>query len=91
MNQLLLRGCVLKNTNWVFGVVVYTGGETKIMLNSKAAPSKISNILRTMNNMLYTIFGFQAFICLTFAGFSMLWQDNNADDHTYLEANADVS
>jgi magnesium-transporting ATPase (P-type) len=30
----MLRGCVLKNTKWVYGLVIYTGHETKIMMNS---------------------------------------------------------
>ena len=30
--QLLLRGAVLKNSKWVLGIVVYTGGESKIMV-----------------------------------------------------------
>jgi len=29
-----LKGCCLRNTPWVIGVCVYTGHETKIMLNS---------------------------------------------------------
>ncbi len=32
--QLLLKGASLQNTDWVIGLVVYTGEETKIMLNS---------------------------------------------------------
>ena len=32
--QLLLKGTVLKNTKWVIGFVVYTGQETRIMMNS---------------------------------------------------------
>lgn len=58
LNQLLLRGCVLRNTDHVYGVVVYTGHETKIMLNSKAPPSKVSNVLRKMNKILYSVFFF---------------------------------
>lgn len=85
MNQLLLRGCMLKNTDYVNGLVIYTGHESKIMLNSKAAPSKMSNVLRTMNRMLYSVFVFLAFICILFAAFSLNWQSNNADDHTYLD------
>lgn len=38
--QVLLRGCVLRNTEWVYGVVVFTGAETKLVQNSTAAPSK---------------------------------------------------
>ena len=33
--QLLLKGANLKNTEWVIGMCVYTGDETKIMLNSQ--------------------------------------------------------
>lgn len=32
-NQFLPRGCFLVNTEWIIGVVVYTGLETKIMQN----------------------------------------------------------
>lgn len=30
-DQILLRGSLLQNTKWVYGVVIYTGHETKIM------------------------------------------------------------
>ena len=30
-DQVLLRGTQLKNTQWVLGIVVYTGFETKFM------------------------------------------------------------
>ena len=29
-NQVLLRGCMLRNTDYVFGVVIFTGHETKV-------------------------------------------------------------
>ena len=31
--QICLRGSNIANTNWVVGIVVFTGQETKIMLN----------------------------------------------------------
>jgi len=33
INELLLRGCALRNTAWTIGLVVFTGADTKIMLN----------------------------------------------------------
>ena len=33
INELLLRGCALRNTTWVIGLVIFTGADTKIMLN----------------------------------------------------------
>ena len=32
--QLLLRGALLRNTRWIYGIVVFTGHETKLMKNS---------------------------------------------------------
>lgn len=41
-DQLLLRGAMLRNTSWVFGIIVYTGHDTKLMRNSTSAPLKVS-------------------------------------------------
>ncbi|KAJ7028850.1 phospholipid-transporting ATPase 1 [Mycena alexandri] len=44
INELLLRGCALRNTAWVVGLVVFTGADTKIMLNGGETPSKRSKV-----------------------------------------------
>lgn len=48
-DQILLRGAMLRNTQWVFGIVVYTGHESKLMMNANRAPLKMSNVDRTTN------------------------------------------
>lgn len=48
-NSLLLRGCVVRNTGWVIGLVLFTGNETKIMLNSGKTPSKRSKMEKSTN------------------------------------------
>jgi phospholipid-translocating ATPase len=54
INNLLLRGCQLRNTEWVLGVVVFTGEETKIMINSGITPSKRARISKELNwNVVY--------------------------------------
>jgi phospholipid-translocating ATPase len=54
INNLLLRGCNLRNTEWVLCVVIFTGGDTKIMINSGITPSKRSRIARELNwNVIY--------------------------------------
>ena len=41
--QVLLRGAKLQNTPWVHAVVIFTGHETKLMMNSAtSAPLKVT-------------------------------------------------
>ncbi|KAH6894999.1 phospholipid-translocating ATPase [Coprinopsis sp. MPI-PUGE-AT-0042] len=49
MQNVLLRGTVVRNTKWVIGVVIYTGGDTRIVMNSGGTPSKRSKVERQMN------------------------------------------
>jgi phospholipid-translocating ATPase len=49
INELLLRGCAIRNTQWIIGIVAYTGEDTKIMLNQGATPSKRSKIEKETN------------------------------------------
>ncbi|SNX84933.1 related to DNF1 - protein transporter [Melanopsichium pennsylvanicum] len=53
LNQILLRGCNVRNTKWVVGVVVMTGWDTKIIANSGVTPSKRSMVEKQMNPMVY--------------------------------------
>lgn len=53
LNQILLRGCNVRNTKWVIGVVIMTGWDTKIIANSGVTPSKRSKIEKQMNPMVY--------------------------------------
>jgi phospholipid-translocating ATPase len=67
INNLLLRGCTLRNTEWVLGVVVFTGEETKIMMNSGITPSKRAYISRSLNwNVMYN-FVILFIMCITAA------------------------
>ncbi|KAL4997062.1 hypothetical protein BDV10DRAFT_170610 [Aspergillus recurvatus] len=64
INNLLLRGCSLRNTEWVLGVVIFTGIETKIMLNSGETPSKRPQLAKDLNwNVIYN-FILLFFMCL---------------------------
>ncbi len=57
--QLLLRGAVLRNTDWIIGVVVYTGKDTKIWRNSQKKQIKRSNSADMVNwhmMVLFTLF-----------------------------------
>lgn len=53
LSMTLLRGTVLKNTGWAIGVVLFTGLDTKIVMNSGGTPSKRSKVERLMNPQVY--------------------------------------
>jgi magnesium-transporting ATPase (P-type) len=91
IKNVLLRGCTLKNTEYVYGIVIYVGNDTKIMQNSKKPLRKISNMMKMMNNILYSVFAFQICLVLLFAGLSLAWTQGNAQDHDYLNLNPKVS
>ncbi|KAK6892469.1 Phospholipid-transporting ATPase DNF1 [Candida tropicalis] len=63
INNLLLRGCTLRNTKWVIGVVIYTGDDTKIMLNAGVTPTKQSRMSRELNYYVLLNFIFLFLIC----------------------------
>jgi phospholipid-transporting ATPase len=52
----VLRGCSIRNTQWVYGVVTYTGHQSKIMLNSIQARAKASKLVNFTNNLIILIF-----------------------------------
>lgn len=47
--KILLRGCVLRNTQWCYGLVIFAGKDTKLMMNSGITIFKRTNIDRFMN------------------------------------------
>jgi phospholipid-transporting ATPase len=53
--NILLRGSTLRNTEWIFGQIVYVGAESKIMMNQQKGRTKNSNIEHIAN---YFVFGF---------------------------------
>lgn len=55
-DQVLLRGSQLRNTQYIYGIAVYTGHQTKIMKNSTGARSKKSKLdLKTNTAILWLI------------------------------------
>lgn len=63
INELLLRGCTVRNTAWIIGLVVFTGQDTKIYLNGGQTPSKQSKIAKETNFNVIVNFLFLVIIC----------------------------
>ncbi|XP_059503414.1 probable phospholipid-transporting ATPase IA isoform X1 [Stegostoma tigrinum] len=84
-DQILLRGAQLRNTQWVIGIVVYTGHDTKLMQNTTQAPLKLSNVERITNLQILLLFGVLLFMSLVCAIGSTIWTSRHAAGDWYLD------
>ena len=73
VDNVLLRGSTLRNTDWIAGVVVFTGGDTKLMRNSVRSPRKVSSLERQMNALVLCIGAFQLGVSLLCAALQRRW------------------
>lgn len=89
INELLLRGCAIRNTNWIIGLVVFTGADTKIMLNGGDTPSKRSKIEKETNFNVLVNFGLLTIMCLIAAIFSGLEDSRTGTSATFFEQGSD--
>ncbi|KAK3151505.1 hypothetical protein QOZ80_3AG0246740 [Eleusine coracana subsp. coracana] len=79
-SNIVLRGCELKNTAWAVGVAVYTGRDTKVMLNSSGAPSKRSRLETHMNRETIVLGILLVFLCSLVALLAGIWLGDHGDE-----------
>jgi phospholipid-transporting ATPase len=78
-NQLLLRGSSLRNTDYVYGIIVYTGHESKIMKNSPNCRNKLSKIERKTNRLIIFVFIIEILLCSFASIYMTMWNRTNKD------------
>lgn len=74
-DHLLLRECTIKNTDFVEGIVVYAGHETKAMLNNGGPRYKCSKLERKMNTDVIWCVLVLLFLCCAGAVGCKTWLD----------------
>ncbi|XP_034454748.1 phospholipid-transporting ATPase IA [Hippoglossus hippoglossus] len=87
-DQVLLRGAQLRNTQWIHGVVVYTGHDTKLMQNSTRPPLKLSNVERITNFQILVLFGWLLAISLICSIGQTIWKYQYGNDAWYMDLNS---
>ena len=75
MENILLRGSSLRNTEWVIGVVVYTGHDTRIMRNSVGSKQKFSKLERMLTRSILIILLIECIMCAISAIFATIWNN----------------
>ena len=82
--QLLYRGARLKNTKWIYGLAIYTGKNSKIMMNSDSSSIKMSQIEVKVNRILIFILLLQVVLSIVIAIIYGFFRTNNQSAITYI-------
>uniref|UniRef100_A0A3B3U9U4 Phospholipid-transporting ATPase n=1 Tax=Poecilia latipinna TaxID=48699 RepID=A0A3B3U9U4_9TELE len=82
--NLLLRGATLKNTEYIYGVAIYTGMETKMALNYQSKSQKRSAVEKSMNAYLVVYLCILISKAVINTALKYVWQaDPNRDEPWY--------
>ncbi|WKY06130.1 hypothetical protein Q1695_006381 [Nippostrongylus brasiliensis] len=73
-DNILLRGCILKNTRWCYGLVVFAGKDTKLMMNSGKTKFKRTSLDRFLNILIMGIVLFLIAMCLICTVLCGVWE-----------------
>ncbi|XP_046552031.1 phospholipid-transporting ATPase ID-like [Haliotis rubra] len=73
-DKVVLRGCVLRNTQWCYGLVIFAGHDSKLMMNSGKTVFKRTHIDRLMNILIVGIFLFLLTMCLVTTVACGVWE-----------------
>lgn len=84
VDNLLLRGSILRNTAYVYGLVSYNGHDTKLARNMRNPPSKLGGIERMMNRVVVGLFSILAAITVVFALIAGYWQGDEGSDQWFM-------
>ncbi|KAG0289913.1 hypothetical protein BGZ98_003648 [Dissophora globulifera] len=82
--QVLLRGAQLRNTNWIYGIVIFTGHESKLMRNASATPIKRTSVEKMTNIQIIFLFGILLAMALASAIGNMVITNRNIAELSYL-------
>eukprot|EP00002_Diphylleia_rotans_P002255 TRINITY_DN1142_c0_g1_i3.p1 TRINITY_DN1142_c0_g1~~TRINITY_DN1142_c0_g1_i3.p1 ORF type:complete len:1128 (-),score=228.66 TRINITY_DN1142_c0_g1_i3:381-3764(-) len=82
--NVLLRGCQLRNTDWIVGVVVYAGHDTKLMQNTAKTKFKTSTIERNLNGYILSIFFVLISLAIISGILGGVFVENNKTEAWYL-------
>nr|XP_060465380.1 phospholipid-transporting ATPase FetA-like isoform X1 [Panthera onca] len=74
-DKLLLRGCIIRNTDWCYGLVIYTGPDTKLMQNCGKSTFKRTHMDHLLNVLVVWIFLFLGSMCFILAIGHGIWEN----------------
>eukprot|EP00760_Papus_ankaliazontas_P008920 PhM_4_TR13946/c0_g1_i5/m.5254 len=83
IDQFLYRGAFIRNTEWVYGVVVYAGIHTKMMMNLKQKPPKFSYMDQRLNYFILVVIGLKHILLFFLCAMSVYWNDHSDNQYAW--------
>ena len=83
VKHVIYKGTMLANTKFAIALVVYTGKETKIVMNSQKCPPKTSHLERTVNKLIIVILIIQISFCIILSGLNSWWYGKYDKDYSW--------
>ncbi|KAF8977701.1 hypothetical protein BGZ46_007178 [Entomortierella lignicola] len=83
--QVLLRGAQLRNTTWIYGAVIFTGHESKLMRNASATPIKRTSVERMTNVQIIFLFFILLAMSVVSAIGNLVINNRDIEKHSYIE------
>ena len=77
----LLRGSRLKNVDYIYGIALYTGKDTKILQNINHSSIKLSYIEKTINKIVIGIILFRIVLTIIIMVCQILFRNKNTPDY----------
>ena len=84
-NSLAKRGASLQNTEWCLALCVYTGHDTKIMLNTIRGKYKNSRMEKKLGKLIFRVLFLLLSFCAIAAYFYIFFYEIKAEQLDYLE------
>ena len=80
----ILRGSILKRGEYIIGVSIYTGHETKIMKNTLVTKPKVSQVQSLSSQRVVILFIIQIIVAIFCAIYYAFWTESNINNTFYL-------
>ena len=75
LGNILLRGCVVRSNDWVVGIALSTGHDSKIMMTSTSSASKLSSVEIETSKIIKRIIMFLLSLGLVASIGQIIWND----------------
>ena len=76
VHNVLLRGMNVHYTDWIMGIALCTGHDTKVMKNMRHPPAKRTQFDVDINKMIVGVFIFKMIVIITLAGVDSMYETN---------------